>query len=513
MANINQAGELRQCCVTGRWILVPSLQRRMRGTPDNLLSRGTRLLFDSMKRGDCPFCKRWFKMWARFEVTEESLKELQSEGVPSDVLRNLESIKNREIIQEEEFVGVLERAIGHEQTGKFKSQILKHAKMPDNRYTGEFTPGRRPNTPIRPTESGLTREADKVDNWDDDWEVFAIRNSNPLLPEVSKEHEAVRSGEVMFERIVGIGYSDVVVESPGDDQFPQDLRQRHNTLSDEELHQVRDELLPWKAHRPLGVLDATSCQLVLTMLLTRFKQIEEDPRIRYVSIFRNHRPESGATLEHPHSQIVASPIIPAQVADELENARRPYTGFHGRCALCGLLRAELERDRRLWDRNRGRHPASRILHRTSEFVVIHPYASRSPFETWILPTEHQPSFGDIEPVELQNLANVLTWTLGRLYICLDDPAYNMVFKTAPFPAPEQEERFRFYHWYIVIEPQRLVTPGGYELSTAISVNVTPPESEVEPDGEAKWKVNGREAQNSSGLGASYSKMTKTRQAL
>jgi hypothetical protein len=158
--------------------------------------------------------------------------------------------------------------------------------------------------------------------------------------------------------------------------------------------------------------------------------------------------------------------------------------------LCGLIRAELERDRRLKEEDDSLpHPSSRVLYKTPEFVVIHPFASRAPFETWILPRTHQSSFDELakEQSHIEALANVLTWTLGRLYICLDDPAYNMVFKTSPFPAPEHQEDFRFYHWYIVIEPQRLVTPGGYELSTGIPVNVAPPESDVDGDGSVTWK--------------------------
>lgn len=419
MAGNNQIGELRLCHVTGKWVLVPPPDRRERGKVKNLLTRETRQTFRSMRRGDCPFCPGWF-----------------NKNYP-----------------------------------------------PVDKYDGRFQSERAGNVPVDGGEPGiLEQDAGVATDWNKSrWDVFAIKNKQPLLPYVDPIHQPVRGGAALFQRIDGIGFSEVVVENPGKHQVPAgSLRGRCARLKKQEIVQIRDQALPWDAHPPLGILNDEKCERLLSVLQRRFHEIREDKRIRYVSIFRNHGPESGATLEHPHCQIVASPIVPAQVANEVKSAYGHFESVGGRCVVCEMLEGELARHKRL--EQRGEFNKTRVLYRSADdqFVAIHPYASTVPFETWIIPRVHDSSIDhDDFHNRIRPLAHVLTWTLGRLYMCLDNPAYNMVFKMAPIPAPKEEpkKKFDFYHWHIVIQPQRLLIPGGYEMSTGITVNPTPPESE------------------------------------
>ncbi|UCE58341.1 MAG: hypothetical protein JSU63_12975 [Phycisphaerales bacterium] len=357
-----------------------------------------------------------------------------------------------------------------------------------NRGENRLEQGRAPNEAAG-EKPGILHDGGVCNEWDGDWHVFTIKNNAPLLPWLPSRHQPVRGGEVLSERIDGIGFSEVVVESPGEHQLPKSSQGALPVTDGAVIENIRKRRLPWDAHRPLGVSSEHTCRHVLEMLLRRFEEMRGDDRIRYISVFRNHRPESGATLEHPHCQIIASPIIPARVADELAHARTHYVSIGGRCVVCELLEAEEARDIRL--KGTVGHNESRVLHSPegAHFVVIHPYASTVPFETWIIPRAHQESFGKVK--EIENLARILTWTLGRLYVCLDDPAYNMVFKTAPFPGKgDQKNKFDFYHWYIVIQPQRLLIPGGYEMSTGINVNPAPPESEQACGAEDKYNGMG-----------------------
>ena len=151
------------------------------------------------------------------------------------------------------------------------------------------------------------------------------------------------------------------------------------------------------------------------------------PSLKYISIFHNHRREAGATIPHSHSQIFATPFVPTHIEKEIENA---------------------------------------------SFIAIAPFASGSPFEIWVLPKEHNPSFNAISEDEIGELADILTWVLGRLYICVDDPGYNFVISTLP---SEFIAQAHYWHWHIRIETQGLVIPAGYEMASQVRINPLPPE--------------------------------------
>jgi len=111
---------------------------------------------------------------------------------------------------------------------------------------------------------------------------------------------------------------------------------------------------------------------------------------------------------------------------------------------------------------------------TDKFVVLHPFASRFPFETWILPKDHQASFGLISMADSKRVARVLKTTLSKLYSKLNDPDYNYVIHTAPIKDEEED----YYHWHLQLIP-RLTTPAGFEMGSGIYINVVFPENTAE----------------------------------
>jgi UDPglucose--hexose-1-phosphate uridylyltransferase len=149
-------------------------------------------------------------------------------------------------------------------------------------------------------------------------------------------------------------------------------------------------------------------------------------------------------------------VVPRRAEEELEVARR-YFADHARCVYCDVVSAELER-------------GERVVYENDLFLAYEPYASRFPFETWVLPKYHQASFGQLEDEELVQLADALVATLHKLHAALDNPPYNFVVHSAPYtPLPEH-----LYHWHIEIMP-RLTSVAGFEWGTGFYINVVPPE--------------------------------------
>jgi UDPglucose--hexose-1-phosphate uridylyltransferase len=178
-----------------------------------------------------------------------------------------------------------------------------------------------------------------------------------------------------------------------------------------------------------------------------------DPRFKLIIIFKNHGSKAGTSLEHPHSQLVAMPIVPLTIRYRFEKAAGHFDD-EGTCVYCDLLREGLNlRTRQVLD--------------TDRFAAFHPFASRAPFETWIIPKVHNASFGSISMDEAKEFASVLKKILGKLYRGLNNPDYNYIIHTAPIK-DEQEE---YFHWHLQILP-RLVTPAGFELGTGMFI--TPP---------------------------------------
>jgi UDPglucose--hexose-1-phosphate uridylyltransferase len=226
----------------------------------------------------------------------------------------------------------------------------------------------------------------------------------------------------------GVGAHEVVIEGPAHDQDLSDLPVEH-------LLQV------------------------LTAYRERVLDLHRDRRFRYVLIFKNHGEQAGATLEHTHTQLIATPIIPKSIQEELDGGRRYYE-LKERCVFCDIVQQETAE-------NNGR----RVVAQTDRFVALAPYAPRFPFETWILPRAHVDSFHAASDTEsLRDLASILKDTLQRLNRALDRPPFNFVIHTAPVSDGELE----YYHWHLEIMP-KLTRVAGFEIGSGFYINPTPPE--------------------------------------
>ena len=216
-----------------------------------------------------------------------------------------------------------------------------------------------------------------------------------------------------------------------------------------------------KHNEPPAMQSAQLVQQTLKVFQDRIKEISKDPEIQYVQIFHNHGRDAGASLIHPHYQIMATPMVPPHIHAEMKGCYHYYQTNH-HCIYCDIIKEEV----RMKDR---------IVYEDDYFIVMSAYASRSPFETWILPKRHQARFEAMSDIEMLHLSHVLKKVLGTLYVKLADPSLNYYIHTMP-KAREQHliQEERSYHWHLTIFP-RLTIWAGFEYGTGIPVNPMPPE--------------------------------------
>jgi len=254
------------------------------------------------------------------------------------------------------------------------------------------------------------------------WRVRVVPNKFPVL---GIEGELSRQGEGMYDKMNGIGAHEIIIETPD----------HSATLGDMPERQIEE---------------------VLGAYRDRINDLKRDTRFRYIVLFRNHGEAAGATLEHPHSQLIALPILPKRVMEEVDAAREFYTNKE-RCIFCDIVHQESA-------------AGVRLVAETERFAVIEPYAPRFPFETWILPKRHASHFESSDGPSLQNLAWVLRSTMRKIDKVLERPAYNFIVHSAPV----QEGPLAYYHWHIEIIP-KLTKVAGFEWGTGFYINPTSPE--------------------------------------
>lgn len=255
------------------------------------------------------------------------------------------------------------------------------------------------------------------------WRVRVLENRYPVLtPDAAG---AARLDDPFTAARPGTGRHEVVVEHPAHDW---DLAR----ASDAEVHDV---LLAYRE---------------------RYRALR-DTDVQSITIFRNHGPGAGTSLAHPHSQVIAAPIVPPLTRRRLAVARRRYDEL-GRCPYLELGDREIADGRRL-------------VAVTDRVVAFEPFAAAAAYETWILPRFHEAAFGTVSEQTLAELAGVLGAVCRALAAVLDDPDYNLVVHSAP-PAEEHQHHFL---WHLRITP-RTTTPAGFELGTGLAVNAVPPEA-------------------------------------
>lgn len=267
---------------------------------------------------------------------------------------------------------------------------------------------------------------------DPSWQLRVIPNKFPAL---RVEGELERFGAGMYDRMSGVGAHEIIIESP----------EHTLDLPDLSVHQVYLIMRAWR---------------------DRIADLMRDPRLRYILVFKNFGATAGATVDHPHSQLIAMPVTPHTVALELESARQHYN-LKERCIFCDVLRQEIEERKR-------------VVAIDEHFVTWCPYASRFPFETWLAPRVHSHDFSLASDELLRYLAVNLRDAMQRMNGALGRPPYNLIIHTAPntlhrpVRAHYWETLQADYHWHIEIFP-RLTRTAGFEWGSGIYINPTPPE--------------------------------------
>jgi UDPglucose--hexose-1-phosphate uridylyltransferase len=184
--------------------------------------------------------------------------------------------------------------------------------------------------------------------------------------------------------------------------------------------------------------------------------LKQDNRLRYIAVFKNCGEAAGATLEHPHSQLIALPVIPRRVTEKLDGSQA-YFNYKRQCVFCDIIQQELTDGRRLVAQN-------------DDFIAFEPFAPRFPFETHILPRNHQSAFEDTADCMLPALAEIMSIVFRKINKVLGFPPFNFMLHTAPFNKDVSE----FYHWHLEIIP-RLTKIAGFEWGSGFYINPTPPE--------------------------------------
>ena len=222
-----------------------------------------------------------------------------------------------------------------------------------------------------------------------------------------------------------------------------------------------------KHNEPIALQSIDTVRTTLAVLRQRLMDLSEHAHLAYAQIIHNHGRDAGATMVHPHWQLLATPMVPENLSNELTGAYH-YFQENKECLFCNLIAEEQKHSQRL-------------IMETDDFIVFAPYASTIPFEVSLYPKIHQGRFEDIADKQLEQLAYVLKVAAGQLFIKLDDPAFNIYIHTMPFSHKKSlTHSEESYHWHMTLFP-RLSTAvwGGFEYATGIPINSVAPESAAE----------------------------------
>jgi UDPglucose--hexose-1-phosphate uridylyltransferase len=303
-----------------------------------------------------------------------------------------------------------ERAKRPEDFLKEKQKIKSRERFVE---TCPFCPGNEDKTPAEVYRIGDNNK----------WQVRVTPNKFPALDRKGKLKRRV---DGIKRSITGAGIHEVVIESP--------------------LHNACLALLPLE-----GIRD------VIIAYKERYNTISQDSRVKHIITFKNHGERAGTSLEHPHSQIIGTPVIPPQVRYRLDGAMSYYDDT-GECVFCKLLMDEL-------------NDKMRVILESKFFVSFIPYAALSSFHIWIFPKNHASSFGLLSNEEIEDFSYNLKYVLSKLYYGLGDPDFNYIIRTF-------EKNVEYFHWYISVIP-RLSMIAGFELGSGMYINTSIPEESAE----------------------------------
>jgi len=295
----------------------------------------------------------------------------------------------------------------------------------DDAGSGSFCPFCAGNETKTPPEIFAYREAGGEPNGPG-WKVRVVPNKFPVL---RVEGGLGKRAKGMYDRMQGVGAHEVFIETPDHETTITGLPDDHVTH-------------------------------ILSAFRERLVDLRRDARLVYGMLFKNVGRSAGASLEHSHSQLIVTPVIPTRVCEEIAGSKKFYE-YRDRCVFCDILDQELSVEERL-------------VMVTDRFVALAPYASRFPFETWILPRRHSSHFETMTWEEMEDLAFILKRTLSRIEDALDHPPYNFMIHTGPMQTGPMDH----YHWHVEIIP-RVTNTAGFEWGTGFYINPVTPEAAAE----------------------------------
>ena len=280
----------------------------------------------------------------------------------------------------------------------------------------DFCPGQEARLPL-PISTMTIPDAPQQ------WLIRVVPNKFPAV--LPLPQGCAHGPDPVFPTVAGVGHHEVVIDSP-----------RHNDT--------------------LATLTLAHLALLVRTWRDRYRTLSTEPQAQQVMIFKNHGARAGASLPHPHTQILTTPIVASAVQNRYTRARH-YLETQRQCLFCTLLQAELAAGTRI------------VLEHTS-YVAYQPYAAFFPYETWIVPRDHQACFGSASDSAITHLAYILHDVVRRLVQVLQDPDYNLIVRTALTETQEPA-----YHWHLQLIP-RLFSLAGFELGSGMAINAVHPEA-------------------------------------
>ncbi|MGD0496520.1 MAG: galactose-1-phosphate uridylyltransferase [Candidatus Bathyarchaeia archaeon] len=315
--------------------------------------------------------------------------------------------------------------------GRRPTDFAKQQTQPAKAGICPMCPGNEHMTPpaflvYLKSGSGIKKTEDRDHQRHKNWLIRAIPN---LYPAFSPPHGKVDLKLISKSQnlTMAVGHHEVLVESPVHDEHPANAR-------------------------------ITQLVLVINGYVDRLCQLSAKPYVQYVSIFRNHGLEAGASLSHAHSQIIATPFVPTIVKEEIKAAKK-FWKENRKCVFCDIIEKESK--------------GPRLVLENAKFAVFTPYASVNPLEFWMFPKNHESSLLDMQKGEVKTLAETLKECLGRLKCLVHDPPYNFGFHQTT-----SKEASDHYHWHLEVYP-KLATWAGFEKSTGVYINTMTPETAAE----------------------------------
>lgn len=277
--------------------------------------------------------------------------------------------------------------------------------------------------PFCPGNENQTPPADLVINKGEKWQIRTCLNKFAAL---SSKGELNRKCEGIWHSLQGIGRHEVIIETP-----------KHNLTT--------------------ALLEVEEIKLILNAYQARYLEIQKNKNIEMIIIFKNHGESAGTSLEHPHSQLIATPVVSSHIRHRLQEAIR-FKDETGDCVFCKTMLEELKN-------------GERVILENKYFVTFIPYAAYSPFHIWVFPKRHYSSFAEILEEEKISLAETLKIVLNKIYVKLDNPDYNYIICSSPLGIGEVD----YFHWYLSIIP-RITKAAGFELGSGMYINSALPEA-------------------------------------